>query len=36
MASEFINNRAPLAMTGAGIGAMAIPGLLEGQPEEQY
>jgi hypothetical protein len=36
MASEFINNRAPLAMTGAGIGAMAIPGLLEDQPQEQY
>ena len=36
MLNEFIKNRAPLAMTGAGIGAMAIPGLLEGQPEEQY
>jgi len=36
MLRDFINNRAPLAVTGAGVGAMTIPGLLEGQTEEQY
>jgi len=36
MLNEFIKNRAPLAMTGIGVGAAAIPGLLEASQEEQY